>query len=234
MTTETLEKNTLQLRKLKDQVAIVTGGTRGIGKAIAELYARHGAQVIITGRAEANPAADELNSKLSPEDGQVTYMGCNISSKEAIADFVKTVIADFGQIDILVNNAGITKDTLLMRMKEDEWNAVIDTNLNSLFHICQPVVKAMSKKRSGAIINMSSVVGVHGNPAQTNYSASKAGMIGFTKSLAKEYGRRGIRANVIAPGFIATEMTDELPEEVIAKYKENIPLGEFGIDSRYR
>lgn len=212
---------------LKDKVAIVTGGTRGIGKGIAQRFAEAGAQVIITGRGESSPVAAEINEKISGE-GKVHYQSCDLGNKEAIANLISETVKNFEKIDVLVNNAGITKDTLLMRMKEEEWQQVIDTNLNSLFYICQPVVKAMSKQRSGSIINMSSVVGLHGNPAQTNYSASKAGMIGFTKALAKEYGRRGIRANCIAPGFIQTEMTDELPEEVQKHYKDNIPLGDFG------
>lgn len=216
------------MKRLKDKVAIITGGTRGIGKAVARLFAKQGAKVIITGRGETNAAEADLNAELGADDGEVKYMPCNLSDKEAISNFIAKVIEEFSQIDVLINNAGITQDNLYMRMKEDEWHNVINTNLNSLFYICQPTIKAMSKKRSGAIINMTSVVGIHGNPGQTNYSTSKAGMIGFTKSLAKEYGRRGITVNAIAPGFIRTEMTDELPEETQNKYKENIPLGDFG------
>ena len=184
--------------------------------------------MVITGRKESNPTADEINAGLSAEQGKVSYKSCDLGDKDAIAALIKSTLEDHGKIDVLVNNAGITKDNLLMRMKEDEWMDVINTNLNSMFYICQPVIKAMSKQRSGSIINMTSVVGLHGNPAQANYSAAKAGLIGFTKALAKEYGRRGIRANAIAPGFIKTDMTAELPEEVQAKYKENIPLGDMG------
>lgn len=204
---------------IKDKVTIITGGTRGIGKAIAQLFAENGAKVIITGRSAESPVAAELGVK---------YIGCDVSDKAACENLIKTVLEEFGRIDVLINNAGITQDNLFVRMKDDEWSSVIDTNLNSLFYLCQPTIKAMSKQRSGAIVNMGSVVGLHGNPAQVNYSTTKAGLVGFTKSLAKEYGRRGIRVNAIAPGFIRTEMTDELPEETQNKYKENIPLGDFG------
>lgn len=214
--------------RLKNQVAIVTGGTRGIGKAIARLFASEGAKVIITGRGESSPVEAELNSELNENEGSVKYSSCDISNKEAIDNLIKNTLDEFGQLDILINNAGITQDNLFIRMKEDEWNSVIDTNLNSLFYICQPAIKAMSRKKSGIIVNMSSVIGLHGNPAQANYATTKAGMIGFTKAIAKEYGRRGIRANCIAPGFIATEMTEQLAAETQNKYKENIPLGEFG------
>lgn len=213
---------------VKDKVTIITGGTRGIGKAIAEAFARAGADVIITGRSAESNAAEEIKNSSENSDAKVSYKSCDISNKETVATLIKDVIEEKGRIDVLINNAGITKDNLFMRMKEDEWTSVIDTNLNSLYHICQPVIKIMSKQRSGSIINMTSVVGMHGNPAQVNYASSKAGMIGFTKALAKEYGRRGIRVNAIAPGFIQTEMTGELPEEVTSKYKENIPLGDFG------
>ena len=152
-----------------------------------------------------------------------------MSNKEQVKSLIEVVVAEHQRLDVLVNNAGITKDNLFIRMKEEEWNDVIDTNLNSLFYICQSAIKVMSKQKSGAVINMTSVVGLHGNPAQCNYSASKGGMIAFTKALAKEYGRRGIRANCIAPGFIKTDMTAELPEDVQAKYKENIPLGDMGM-----
>lgn len=229
MSQTTIEKETINMNKaLKDKVAIITGGTRGIGKGIAELFASQGAKVIITGRAATNGAADELNSKLGAEDGSVKYIGCNMADKEAIKNLVETVHKEFGRIDILINNAGITQDTLFIRMTDEQWNSVIDTNLNAVFYLTQPIVKIMSKQKSGCIINMSSVVGLHGNPAQVNYASTKAALVGFSKSIAKEYGRRGIRVNVIAPGFIATEMTGELPEETQNKYKENIPLGDFG------
>jgi 3-oxoacyl-[acyl-carrier protein] reductase len=229
MSTETLvkEEKGANLR-LKNQVAIITGGTRGIGKAIARLFASEGARVIITGRGASSPVEAELRSELSNNQGSIKYLSCDISSKEAIDKLIKNTIDEFAKLDILINNAGITQDNLFIRMKEDEWNSVIDTNLNSLFYICQPAIKAMSKQKSGVIVNMSSVIGLHGNPAQTNYATTKAGMIGFSKALAKEYGRRGIRVNCIAPGFIATEMTEQLAEETQNKYKENIPLGEFG------
>lgn len=214
-------------KQLKDKVAIITGGTRGIGRGIAELFAKQGARVIITGRSPENSAAAEINGVLSP-DHAVKYIGCDMADRAAITSLIESVLKDYGRIDILINNAGITEDTLFIRMSDEQWNSVIDTNLNALFHITQPVVKAMSKQKSGAIVNMSSVVGLHGNPAQVNYATTKAGLIGFTKSLAKEYGRRGIRVNAIAPGFISTEMTDKLSQEIQNKYKENIPLGDFG------
>lgn len=228
MTTTLEGKETNMTKALKDQVAIITGGTRGIGRGIAEYFAKQGAKVVITGRSESNPAADEINANLGEDDGSVKYQACDMGDKAAIDKLVADTHAEFGKIDILINNAGITKDTLFLRMKEEDWSSVMDTNLNSIFHLTQPIIKIMSKQRSGAIINMTSVVGLHGNPAQVNYATTKAGLIGFTKSLAKEYGRRGIRVNAIAPGFIRTEMTGELGEETQNKYKENIPLGDFG------
>lgn len=226
--TITEEKRQTDMNKqLKDKVAIITGGTRGIGRAVAELYAAQGAQVIITGRSSSSSAANEISEKVQAEQ-KVKYQACDLADREAITRLVEDTLSEYGKIDILVNNAGITQDTLFIRMKEEEWMNVINTNLNSLFFLTQPVVKAMSKQKSGCIINMSSVVGLHGNPAQVNYSSTKAALIGFTKSIAKEYGRRGIRVNAIAPGFIQTEMTDQLPEEIQNKYKENIPLGDFG------
>ena len=213
---------------VKDKVTIITGGTRGIGKAIAEAFAQAGADVIITGRSAQSNAAEEIKTSIENPEAKITYKSCDISQKDSVANFIKEVIEEKGRIDVLINNAGITQDNLFVRMKEEEWTSFIDTNLNSLYYICQPTIKIMSKQRSGSIINMTSVVGLHGNPAQVNYASSKAGMIGFTKALAKEYGRRGIRVNAIAPGFIATEMTAELPEEATSKYKENIPLGDFG------
>jgi 3-oxoacyl-[acyl-carrier protein] reductase len=221
-----MEQNTMS-KQLKDKVCIVTGGTRGIGKAIAECFAAEGAKVIVTGRSAENTVAVQINSAIQPIH-QVQYQACDMNDKKAINALVDWVIKEHAAIDVLVNNAGITKDNLYLRMKEEEWTEVLDTNLNAVFHLTQPVIKQMSKQRSGSIINMSSVVGLHGNPAQVNYCTTKAGIIGFTKALAKEYGRRGIRVNAIAPGFISTEMTDKLATEIQNKYKENIPLGEFG------
>lgn len=233
MTDAVLERKELKESgmRLKDKVTVITGGTRGIGKGMAKFFAQEGAKVIITGRSATNDTDKQINEELNPsleDKDPVKYFACDVSNFESVDKFIADVLSEYGKIDVLINNAGITKDNLYMRMKSEEWDQVMDINLNSLFHICKPVVKAMAKARVGSIINMSSVVGVHGNPGQINYSTSKAGMIGFTKSLAKEYGRRGITVNCIAPGFIATEMTDELPEETQNKYKENIPLGDFG------
>jgi 3-oxoacyl-[acyl-carrier protein] reductase len=236
--TDTLTNQKAQIimnKALTGKITLITGGTRGIGKAIAERFAEQGATVIITGRSEFNQTADIINKNLDPKngDGCVEYMQCSLTedgkvNTGAIQQLIENILKKYERVDVLVNNAGITRDMLFVRMKEEDWHEVINTNLNALFYLTQPVVKAMSKQKSGCIINMSSVVGLHGNPAQVNYSTTKAGLIGFTKSLAKEYGRRGIRVNVIAPGFIRTEMTDQLPLESQNKYKENIPLGEFG------
>ncbi len=227
MNQATLTEKNIMLKQLKDKVCIITGGTRGIGQAMAECFAAEGAKVIITGRSAQNDTATQINSALQP-DHPVEYQACDMNDKAAITTLIETVIQEHGAIDVLVNNAGITKDNLYLRMKEEEWLDVLNTNLNAVFYLTQPVIKQMSKQRSGSIINMTSVVGVHGNPGQANYCTAKAGIIGFTKSLAKEYGRRGIRVNAIAPGFISTEMTDKLPPETQNKYKENIPLGDFG------
>ena len=200
---------------LSGRLALVTGASRGIGRAIAGELARAGASVVIgyrSGRDEAEALASEIGGRAVQAD---------VASPED----AKRLVEDAGDIDVLVNNAGLTRDGLLARMSDDDWREVIDTNLSSVFYTCRAVVRPMMKKRRGAIVNVSSVVGVHGNFGQTNYAASKAGIIGFTKSLARELGSRGIRANVVAPGYVATRLTDVLPEEATRTMVEQTPLG---------
>jgi len=211
---------------LADQVAIVTGSGRGIGRAIAESLVKEGAKVVIS---DIN---EELTLQTSKEieaaGGQAFGIACNVTNSESVAKMVEAVVAKWGRIDILVNNAGITRDALFMRMSEDQWQAVIDTNLTSAFKVTQPVLKIMSKQRSGRIINIASTTGVHGNFGQVNYAAAKAGLIGFTKTVALEYASRNITSNAVAPGFIDTAMTQALGEEIISKFVEKIPLKRMG------
>lgn len=215
------------MKLLQGKTALITGGARGIGKSIAQKFASEGANIAITDLVydeNVQSFEKELNSmgikaKAYPSD----------ASKFAESqEVVNKIVADFGAIDILVNNAGITKDTLLMRMTEEQWDAVINVNLKSCFNFTKAVQGIMLKQKGGSIINMSSVVGVSGNGGQSNYSASKAGMIGFTKSIAKELGSRGIRSNAIAPGFIITEMTHKLPQDVREQWISGIPLKRGG------
>jgi 3-oxoacyl-[acyl-carrier protein] reductase len=203
---------------LEGKTALVTGASRGIGRAIAIELAAGGAAVVIgyrSGKDEAAALAAELGGRAVQAD---------VSSAEDAARLVR----EAGDIDILVNNAGLTRDGLLARMSDDDWRTVIDTNLSSVFYTCRAVCRPMMKKRAGAIVNVSSIVGVHGNWGQTNYAASKAGIIGFTKSLAKELGSRNVRANVVAPGYVKTQLTDVLPEEATAAMLTNTPLGRLG------
>ena len=211
---------------LQGKVAIITGATRGIGKGIAEVFAKEGAKIAFT-YAGSVDKAKALESELSNITEIKGYQS-DASDYDAAQKLVEDVLAEFGTIDILVNNAGITKDGLMMRMTEQQWDAVINVNLKSAFNFIHALTPFMMKQKSGSIINMSSVVGVSGNAGQTNYSASKAGMIGLAKSIAKELGSRGIRANAIAPGFIETEMTHALTEEQRAKWAEAIPLRRGG------
>jgi len=216
-----------QMQLLKDKVAIITGGSRGIGKSMVEDFVAQGAHVAFTYRSsadEANAIAASLNSDATKV---IAYQSDASSYTEAEA-FIKQVMADFGKIDVLVNNAGITKDTLLLRMGEEQWDQVIDVNLKSVFNLSKHAMRPMLKARSGSIIHISSVVGVFGNAGQANYAASKAGVIGFSKSLAKEIGSRGIRSNVIAPGFIETDMTHVLDEKTKETFMANIPLKALG------
>jgi len=212
---------------LNGKNVLITGGSRGIGKAIVEKCFNEGAHVAFTYRSSAE-ASNEIVKDLSSGDNKVKAYQSDASNFDDSANLVKQVIEDFGQIDILINNAGITKDTLMLRMSEEQWDQVIDVNLKSVYNMTKHVMRPMLKNRSGSIINMSSVVGVFGNAGQANYAASKAGIIGFTKSIAKEVGSRGIRCNAIAPGFIESEMTEQLDEKVKEAYINSIPLKRFG------
>ena len=215
------------MKLLEGKNAIITGGSRGIGKGIAKVFAEHGANVAFTYNSSAesaNALADEL-SKLGVK--AKAYQSNAASFKEA-EQLIKDVAEDFGSIDILINNAGITKDNLLMRMSEEDFDKVIEVNLKSIFNMTKAVQRTMLKQRKGSIINMSSVVGVTGNAGQANYAASKAGIIGFSKSMAQELGSRNIRTNVIAPGFIETEMTEKLDEKVVDGWRQAIPLNRGG------
>lgn len=212
---------------LEGKTAIVTGGSRGIGKAVAYKFASEGANVAFT-CTNLSPAALETEQELQALGVKVKAYASNAVDFTECHQLVTEVIKEFGAVDILVNNAGITRDTLLMRMSEEQWDAVISTNLKSAFNMTHALTSVFMKQKSGNIINMSSIVGITGNAGQANYAASKAGLIGFTKSVAKELGSRGIRANAIAPGFIETDMTGALPEEVKKKWIENIPLRRIG------
>ena len=205
----------------------MTGAARGIGKAIAVRFAEQGADVAFTDL-EINEAAEQTLAELEALGVKAKAYASNAASFEESHEVVKQIMEDFGRIDVLVNNAGITKDGLMMRMSEAQWDAVINVNLKSAFNFIHAVTPIMAKQRGGSIINMSSVVGVSGNAGQCNYSASKAGMIGLAKSIAKEMGPRGIRANAIAPGFIITEMTNKLPQEVRDAWNQQIPLRRAG------
>ncbi|HZS23996.1 MAG TPA: 3-oxoacyl-[acyl-carrier-protein] reductase [Gaiellaceae bacterium] len=203
---------------LEGKTALVTGASRGIGRAIATELARAGAQVVIgyrSGADEALALADELGARAVQAD---------VSDPSAAARLVE----EAGDLDILVNNAGLTRDGVLARMSDEDWRTVLETNLSSVFYTCRAVTRSMMRKRAGSIVNVSSIVGVHGNWGQTNYAASKAGIIGFTKSLARELGSRGVRANVVAPGYVKTQLTDVLPEEATKAMLDNTPLGRLG------
>ncbi|MBQ6988735.1 MAG: 3-oxoacyl-[Alistipes sp.] len=215
------------MKLLQGKVALVTGAARGIGKAIALRFAEQGADVAFTDL-EINEVAEQTLAELEALGVKAKAYASNAASFEESHEVVKQIVEDFGRVDVLVNNAGITKDGLMMRMSEAQWDAVINVNLKSAFNFIHAVTPIMAKQRGGSIINMSSVVGVSGNAGQCNYSASKAGMIGLAKSIAKEMGPRGIRANAIAPGFIITEMTNKLPQEVRDAWNQQIPLRRGG------
>jgi len=211
---------------LDGKKALITGGSRGIGQSIVETFIKEGAEVAFTYRS-SQESANKIIESLGGGAKIKAYQS-DASSYEAAEALIKDVLEDFGTIDILVNNAGITKDALMLRMQEDQWDQVIEVNLKSVFNLTKHLLKTMLKNRSGSIINMSSVVGVFGNAGQANYSASKAGIIGFSKSIAKEVGSRGIRCNVIAPGFIESDMTDSLDDKTKDQYISGIPLKRFG------
>jgi 3-oxoacyl-[acyl-carrier protein] reductase len=203
---------------LAGKTALVTGGSRGIGRAIALELARAGASVVVAYRS----GADEAEAVAAEAGGRAVR--ADVSSP----DDAKRLVEDAGDIHVLVNNAGITRDGVLARMSDDDWRSVVDTNLSSVFYTCRAATRGMMKRRAGAIVNLSSIVGIHGNWGQTNYAASKGGIIAFTKSLAQELGSRGVRANVVAPGYIKTQLTDAIPEEARQKMLGLTPLGRFG------
>ncbi|QIK55977.1 3-oxoacyl-[acyl-carrier-protein] reductase [Dysgonomonas sp. HDW5B] len=215
------------MKLLEGKTAIITGAARGIGKAIALKYAQEGANIAFTDLA-VDDNAKQTEKEIAALGVKVKAYASNAADFEDTHKVVDAIAADFGRIDILVNNAGITRDGLMARMTEQQWDMVINVNLKSAFNFIHAITPIMMKQKSGSIINMSSVVGISGNASQTNYSASKAGMIGLAKSIAKEIGSRGIRANCICPGFIITEMTGVLPEEVKKKWAEQIPLRRGG------
>jgi 3-oxoacyl-[acyl-carrier protein] reductase len=212
--------------ELTDEIALITGASRGIGRAITLELGARGATVV--GTATSEQGARDISEALANQGIRGSGMVLNVTSTDSIAAFFKSMQEDVGDPTVLVNNAGITRDNLLLRMKDEEWEAVIDTNLTAVFHMSKACLRSMMKARHGRIISITSVVGATGNPGQANYAATKAGVIGFTKSLAREVGSRGITVNAVAPGFIDTDMTRALSEEQRAKLLEQIPLGRLG------
>ena len=212
------------LQRLRDQVAIVTGASRGIGRAIALALAAEGAKIAVN-YASSSAAAEEIVGSIEAAGGSAIALQADVSKTDGVEALINGTLEKWGRVDILVNNAGITRDTLLLRMKLEDWQAVIDLNLTGVFLCTRAVSKIMLKQRAGRIINIASVAGQMGNPGQANYSAAKAGVIGFTKTVAKELASRGITVNAVAPGFITTDMTDGLKSEEILKF---IPLGRYG------
>ena len=215
------------MKLLENKIALVTGASRGIGKRTAQLFAENGATVIFTDLQE-NDASNELLAELRQMSPKSTFIASNAADYEQTVAVAEQVQKEFGRLDALINNAGITRDNLLLRMTPKDWDLVLEVNLRSVFNYCKAFAPMMLKQRSGSIVNTSSVVGVNGNAGQCNYSASKAGIIGFSKSLAKELGSRGIRCNAIAPGFILTDMTKKLPEDLLKQWIDNIPLRRGG------
>ena len=213
--------------KFKDKVVIVTGASRGIGYSIAEAFAKNGAHLAIcsTNNDKAKETAESL-AKIS--GNKAIGKGVDIKNFDEVTEFISDVQQTFGRIDILINNAGITRDNLLLRLNESDWTDVINTNLNSVFFTTKSVIKTMLKQKYGRIVNVSSVIGLMGNPGQSNYSASKAGMIAFTKSIAREYGKKNITINAVAPGFIQTDMIETLPKEYLDNIIDNIPMVRLG------
>lgn len=215
------------MKLLEGKVAVITGATRGIGKGVAEIFAQHGADIAFT-YVSSDEQAKKVVDELSVYGTKIKSYKSNAAIFADAEKFINQVVEDFGKIDALVNNAGITRDGLLMRMSEENWDEVMNVNLKSVFNITKCALKTLLKQKYGSIINMSSVVGVEGNAGQSNYAASKAGIIGFSKSIAQEIGSRNIRTNVIAPGFIETEMTAQLDENVVKGWIEDIPLKRAG------
>ena len=211
--------------RLEGKTALVTGASRGIGRAIALKLAAEGAMVIVNYNG-SREAAEQVVAEILEHGGKAVSFGCSVSDPQAVEAMMKQIISEQKRLDILVNNAGIARDNLILKMKEEEFDAVLDTNLKGVFHTCKHAARQMLKQKSGCIVNISSISGILGNPGQTNYAASKAGVIGFTKSLARELASREIR--VIAPGFIETEMTEKLPESAVEAGKAQIPFGRFG------
>lgn len=211
------------MKLLEGKVAIITGATRGIGKGVAEVFAKHGAQIAFT-YVSSDEQAKEIEKMLISYGVKAKGYKSNAADLKQAEQFIADVVAEFGRIDVIVNNAGITRDGLLMRMSEENWDDVINTNLKSVFNITKAALKTLLGQRSGSIINMSSVVGIEGNAGQSNYAASKAGAIGFTKSIAQEIGSRNIRCNAICPGFIETEMTAQLNQDIMKGWIEDIPM----------
>jgi 3-oxoacyl-[acyl-carrier protein] reductase len=211
---------------LKERLTIVTGATRGIGRAIALEAARNGSDVVLLGRNEDLLAS--AKAEIESIGRRALSLPLNVAKQNEVDEVIKTVLKEFPKIDFLVNNAGVTRDNLLLTMKPEEWTDVLETNLNGVYHCSKAVLRSMMKQKYGKIVNITSIAGITGNPGQTNYSASKAGVIGFTKALAKEMGKRNICVNAIAPGMIETDMTVSLPEELKKQYMESIPLGRFG------
>ena len=215
------------MKLLENKVALITGGSRGIGRSIVEKFVSNGCNVAFTYNRSASEA-ELIESNLSKKNLKIKGYKSDASKFKEAELLANSVVSEFGKIDILVNNAGITKDNLLMRMSEDDFNQVLSVNLNSVFNMTKAVQREFLKNKNGSIINISSVVGIKGNAGQSNYSASKAGIIGFTKSIALELGSRNIRSNVVAPGFIETEMTEKLPEDVVQGWRDGIPLKRGG------
>jgi 3-oxoacyl-[acyl-carrier protein] reductase len=213
--------------RLEGKVALVTGASRGIGREIALEFAREGADVAVN-YAGSEEKAREVAEEIKAMGRKALLVQCDVSDSQSVQDMIKSVVDYFGGLDILVNNAGITRDNLILRMKEEEWDAVINTNLKGVFLCTKAAARAMMKKRSGRIINISSIVGIIGNPGQANYVAAKSGVIGLTKTTAKEFASRGITVNAIAPGFISTDMTEDLPEEVKEAMIKQVPLARIG------
>lgn len=218
------------MQLLKGKTALVTGGTAGIGKAIASVYAEHGANVIIWGTSQerATQAVSEIEAVKAFPEQKISYELVNVSNSKEVEGAVEKILKGCVKIDVLVNNAGITRDNLLMKMSEEDWDLVMDVNLKSVYNTCKALSRPMMKARAGAIINITSVIGLTGNAGQANYAASKAGMIGFTKSLAKELASRGIRANCIAPGYIDTQMTTNLSPQIKEAILTKIPMSRIG------